>query len=42
MPGSCMWTQSGIPREEIEITLAKRGRGVYITYGWRDTKGLGV
>jgi hypothetical protein len=37
-----MWTQSGVSRDEIEITLVKKERGVYITSGWTDTKGLAV
>jgi hypothetical protein len=37
-----MWTQTGIPRTHIEIGVHKQGRGVYVTYGWRDTKGLEI
>jgi hypothetical protein len=40
--GSCLWTQSGIPREEMEITVVKSGRGMILTYGWRDGKGLAI
>jgi hypothetical protein len=42
IPDSCLWTQTGVSREEIEIFVAKRGRWSYITYGWTGTHGLAI
>jgi hypothetical protein len=40
IPGSCLWSTMGIGQEQMEITVTKSGKGVYVMYGDRETKGF--
>jgi hypothetical protein len=42
IPGSCLWTLAGVPREEMEIQVSKLGRSACVTYGWANTKRLAI
>jgi hypothetical protein len=37
LPQSCRWTSAGLPREEIEVKVAKSGRGLHLSYGFRNS-----
>jgi hypothetical protein len=39
---SCMWTQAGVPREQMEISVAKLGKGIQVTYGYGGARGHAV
>jgi hypothetical protein len=34
LPRQCMWTQAGVPREHMEISVSKPGKGIQVTYGY--------
>jgi hypothetical protein len=42
LPASCIWTDQGVPREDIEVTVYKVGQGIYVRYGYRKTPALDV
>jgi hypothetical protein len=40
LPNSCFWAQPGTPREHMDISLAKSGKGVMITYTPKGFSGM--
>jgi hypothetical protein len=40
LPQSCVWTAMGLPRDQIEVTVTKKGAGVYARYGYLASTAL--
>jgi hypothetical protein len=40
LPASIIWTDLGIPREDIEVQVFKVGQGIYTRYGYRNSSAL--
>jgi hypothetical protein len=42
LPASCVWTDAGAPREDIEVSIFKVGQGIFARYGYRKTEALNM
>jgi hypothetical protein len=42
MPGSCFWTQAVTSREQIEVVVAKLGKGITVTYGLKQRSAITI
>jgi hypothetical protein len=40
LPSSCIWTDLNLPRDRIEVTVSKRGAGIYVRYGFSGSSAL--
>jgi hypothetical protein len=40
LPQSCVWTAMGLTREQIDVSIAKKGSGVYARYGLVGSQAL--
>jgi hypothetical protein len=39
-PQSCVWTSAGLPRDQIGVSVSKRGSGIHIPYGYHGSTAL--
>jgi hypothetical protein len=42
IPGSLVWTQAKLTREQMDITVAKIGKGITVTFGLKGNQGLSL
>jgi hypothetical protein len=40
LPQSCVWTAMGLTREQIDVSIVKKGSGVYVRYGFVGSTAL--
>jgi hypothetical protein len=40
LPATCVWTELGVPREDIEVAVFKVGQGVFVRHGYRNACAL--
>jgi hypothetical protein len=40
IPQSCLWTNAGLPREEAEMRVTKKGARVHLSFGYRGSFAL--
>jgi hypothetical protein len=40
LPQSCVWTTLGLPRDQIEVAVIKKGLGVHVRYGFSASTAL--
>jgi hypothetical protein len=40
IPASCIWTDLGLSRDQIDIMIHKRGAGIYLRYGFGESSTL--
>jgi hypothetical protein len=42
IPQSCLWTTAGLPREMITVQAFKRGAGLHLMYGYKDSTAMAM